>query len=48
MNSYLMGAWAGDEMDPGLSPNALAHFCLLLAMGSALVTPDMHTVGEGE
>jgi AcrR family transcriptional regulator len=41
-------AQAGQEMDPGLSPNALAHFCLLLAMGSALVTPDMHSVGDGE
>ena len=27
-------------------PAALAHFCLLLAMGSALVTPDLHAVGE--
>jgi AcrR family transcriptional regulator/ferredoxin len=41
-------AQAGQEMDPGLSPNALAHFCLLLAMGSALVTPDMHSVGDEE
>ncbi|MFC7588393.1 TetR family transcriptional regulator [Nonomuraea antimicrobica] len=28
------------EVDTGLSPDALAHFCLLLAMGSALVTPN--------
>ncbi len=41
-------AQAADEMDPGLSPNALAHFCLLLAMGSALISPDMHTVNDGE
>jgi AcrR family transcriptional regulator len=41
-------AQAADEMDPGLSPNALAHFCLLLAMGSALISPDMHTVDDGE
>ena len=33
---------------PGLSPAALAHFCLLLAMGSALVTPDLHATGEDE
>jgi len=39
-------AQAGGELDPALSPDALAHFCLLLAMGSALVTPDMHMVGE--
>jgi AcrR family transcriptional regulator len=40
-------AQAGDEIDAGLSPNALAHFCLLLAMGSALITPDLHAV-DGE
>ncbi len=36
------------EIDPALSPNALAHFCLLLAMGSALVTPDLHAVDDAE
>jgi AcrR family transcriptional regulator len=41
-------AQAGGEIDPGLSPDALAHFCLLLAMGSALVTPDLHAVEDGE
>ncbi len=41
-------AQAGDELDPALSPDALAHFCLLLAMGSALVPPDLHAVGEQE
>src|SRR5215469_6812848 len=41
-------AQAGGELDSALSPDALAHFCLLLAMGSALVTPDMHAVGDGE
>jgi AcrR family transcriptional regulator len=41
-------AMAGGELDPALSPNALAHFCLLLAMGSAVVTPDLHPVGEEE
>ena len=40
-----LGQGAG-ELDPELSPDALAHFCLLLAMGSALVTPDLHAVGE--
>jgi len=39
---------AGGELDPSLSPGALAHFCLLLAMGSALVTPDLHAVAENE
>jgi AcrR family transcriptional regulator len=41
-------AQAGAELDSALSPNALAHFCLLLAMGSALVTPDMHAVDDAE
>ncbi|MFC4056759.1 TetR/AcrR family transcriptional regulator [Planomonospora corallina] len=47
--SGLVGvAQSGGELDPALSPEALAHFCLLLAMGSALVTPDLHTVGDEE
>ena len=37
------GQQAGD-LDPALSPDAVAHFCTLLAMGSALVPPDMHPV----
>jgi AcrR family transcriptional regulator/ferredoxin len=41
-------AQAAGDLDPALSPNALAHFCLLLAMGSALVTPDLHAVGDEE
>jgi AcrR family transcriptional regulator len=41
-------AQAGGEIDPALSPDALAHFCLLLAMGSALVPPDLHAVGDEE
>ena len=39
-------AQAGGELDPALSPGALAHFCLLLAMGSALVPPDLHAVDD--
>jgi hypothetical protein len=39
---------AGGELDAALSPRALAHFCLLLAMGSALLTPDMHAVDDRE
>jgi AcrR family transcriptional regulator len=38
----------GGELDPTLSPDALAHLCLLLALGSSLLTPDMHAVDEGE
>ena len=41
-------AQAGGEIDPVLSPNALAHFCLLLAMGSVLVPPGLHAVDDAE
>jgi hypothetical protein len=41
-------AQAVGELDSALSPNALAHFCLLLSMGSALITPDLHMVADGE
>ncbi|HEY2509159.1 MAG TPA: TetR family transcriptional regulator [Streptosporangiaceae bacterium] len=41
-------AQAGGELAEDLSPNALAHFCLLLAMGSELVTPDLHAVDPAE
>lgn len=39
-------AQAEGELDPALSPDALAHFCLLLAMGSALITPELHAVDD--
>jgi hypothetical protein len=34
------------ELDRGLSPEALSHFCLLLAMGSALVNPVVAAVDD--
>jgi AcrR family transcriptional regulator len=40
-------AQVGGELDPASSPDVLAHFCLLLAMGSALVTPDLHAGRRG-
>jgi AcrR family transcriptional regulator len=40
------GAQARGELDPALSPEAVAHFCLALSVGSALVTPDLHDVDE--
>jgi AcrR family transcriptional regulator len=46
--ALMQAAQAGGELDQALSPGALAHFCLLLAMGSALVTPDLHAVREGD
>ena len=48
MAGLMRVAQADGELDPALSPDALAHFCLLLAMGSALITPDLHEVGEAE
>jgi AcrR family transcriptional regulator len=39
-------AQADGEIDTVLSPDALAHFCLLLSMGSALVTPALHGVDD--
>jgi AcrR family transcriptional regulator len=46
--SLMSVAQADGEVDCALSANALAHFCLLLAMGSALVTPDLHAVADDE
>jgi AcrR family transcriptional regulator len=39
-------AQADGEIDSALSPSALAHLCLLLSMGSALITPDLHEVDD--
>jgi len=46
--SLMSVAQAGGEVDRALSASALAHFCFLLAMGSALVTPDLHDVADDE
>jgi len=46
--NLVRAAQSGDELDPALSPEALAHFCFLLSMGSALVTPDLHAVDDEE
>ncbi|HXZ65847.1 MAG TPA: TetR/AcrR family transcriptional regulator [Streptosporangiaceae bacterium] len=57
MRDYLgeRAAWIADlirvgqadgDIDAGLSPAALAHFCLLLVIGSGLVTPDLHAVSD--
>jgi AcrR family transcriptional regulator len=44
----MVAAQAGGELDQALSPGALAHLCLLLSMGSALITPDLHAVDDNE
>lgn len=36
------------ELDPALPPGAVAHFCLSLAVGTALVTPDLNDVDDQE
>lgn len=36
------------EFDTVLAPQAVAHFCLSLAVGTALVTPDLHDVDDQE
>jgi AcrR family transcriptional regulator len=36
------------ELDPALPPSAVAHFCLSLAVGTALVAPDIDDVDEQE
>jgi len=41
-------AQAAGEIDQGLSPDALAHLCLLLGTGSALVTAGMHGVDSAD
>jgi AcrR family transcriptional regulator len=34
------------EIDPGVPPEAVAHFCLALAVGTALVPPELDDVGD--
>jgi len=34
------------ELDPALPPSAVAHFCLSLAVGTALVAPDLADVDD--
>lgn len=44
----MRAAQAAGTLESDLSPNALTHFCLLLAAGSALMTPDLHEVADEE
>jgi len=44
----IRAAQADVEVDRALSPDAIAHFCLSLAMGTALVTPALHPVDDDE
>ena len=44
----IRGAQSSGELDQDVSAEALAHFCLLLTMGSALVTSHSPAVDEDE
>ncbi len=48
LGQLMQVAQAEGEIDQALSARALAHFCLLLSMGSALITPDLHEVDDAE
>ena len=39
---------AGGDLDAGLSPDAVARFCLMLALGSSLLPPDLHAVDAAD
>lgn len=39
---------ADGEVDPAVSPDAVAHFCLLLALGSSLLPADLHPIDDAE
>jgi AcrR family transcriptional regulator len=41
-------AQAHGELDPDIAPSAVAHFCISLAAGTALVNPDLHDVDDEE
>ena len=36
------------ELDPAIAPSAVAHFCLSLAAGTALVSPELNDVDDEE
>jgi AcrR family transcriptional regulator len=46
--ALVLAGQASGELDPGLSPHAVAHFCLLLAFGSSVLTADMHAVDDAQ
>ncbi|MEV7808152.1 TetR family transcriptional regulator [Microbispora sp. NPDC088329] len=48
LSGLVRAAQDAGQIDPALSPGALAQFCLLLSMGSALVPRDLHAVGDEE
>jgi hypothetical protein len=41
-------AQARGELDPAVAPSVVAHFCISLAAGTALVSPDLNDVDDEE
>jgi AcrR family transcriptional regulator len=48
LSALVRRAQDGGEVDPALSPAAVARFCLALALGSALLAPDPGGVDDGD
>jgi AcrR family transcriptional regulator len=46
--ALVLDAQTRGELDPALDPSAVAHFCISLAAGTALVNPDLNDVDDEE
>jgi AcrR family transcriptional regulator len=46
--SLVQAGQAEGALDAALSPGALAHFCLLLSLGSSLLPEDLHAVDDAD
>lgn len=46
LGALIRAAQTAGDLDPGLSPVALAQFCLLLSMGGALVGPSLEPADD--
>jgi TetR/AcrR family transcriptional repressor of nem operon len=46
LSALVREAQARGELDPDVPPHAMAYFCLSLAVGTALVTPDLDDVDD--
>jgi len=48
LSGLIRASQLADDLDPSVSAEAVALFCLLLAMGSALIPNELHGVDPGE
>jgi len=48
LSGLVQAGQAEGALDASLSPGALAHFCLLLSLGSSLLSEDLHAVDDAE